>query len=77
MLGSPGAAVVGGALMLVDDYQGIGQVPIDLHAADVDIWLGGPLKWLCGGPGGCFLYVAPGIRERYAPAQMAMLDSER
>jgi kynureninase len=26
------------------------------------------LKWLCGGPGGCFLYVAPAVRETLAPA---------
>ena len=46
-----------GALLLVDGYQGIGQVPVDVHAADVDIYLGGPLKWLMGGPGLAYAYV--------------------
>ena len=26
------------------------------------------LKWLCGGPGGCFLYVSPNVSQRLAPA---------
>jgi len=34
----------------------------------VDFLTGGVLKWLCGGPGGCFLYVSPGVRDALAPA---------
>jgi kynureninase len=26
------------------------------------------LKWLCGGPGGCFLYVSPTVRDELKPA---------
>ncbi len=29
---------------------------------------GGVLKWLCGGPGGCFLYVADAVRETLEPS---------
>ncbi len=46
-----------GALLLVDAYQSAGQVPIDVHADDVDILTTGPLKWLLGGPGLAYLYV--------------------
>ncbi len=46
-----------GALLLVDAYQSAGQVPIDVRAADVDILITGPLKWLLGGPGLAYLYV--------------------
>jgi selenocysteine lyase/cysteine desulfurase len=46
-----------GALLLVDAYQGAGQVPIDVKAANVDILVTGPLKWLMGGPGLAYLYV--------------------
>jgi len=46
-----------GALLLVDAYQSAGQVPIDVKAADVDILVTGPLKWLMGGPGLAYLYV--------------------
>lgn len=46
-----------GSLCLVDDYQGTGQVPIDVKAADVDFLVTGGLKWLIGGPGVAYLYV--------------------
>ena len=56
-----------GALFLCDGYQGIGQVPVDVHAADVDIYIGGPLKWLLGGPGLSYLYVRGDLIERLEP----------
>lgn len=46
-----------GALSLIDGYQGAGQVALDVHEAEVDIYTTGPLKWLCGGPGLAYLYV--------------------
>jgi len=46
-----------GALSFVDDYHGIGIVPLDLHDLGCDIYAAGSLKWLCGGPGLVFLYV--------------------
>lgn len=56
-----------GALLLIDDYQGAGQVPIDVRSEDIDIWLGGPLKWLLGGPGLSYLYVRERLVERLRP----------
>ncbi len=46
-----------GALLLVDAYQSVGQVPVDVKASGADILTTGPLKWLLGGPGLCYLYV--------------------
>jgi len=46
-----------GALCLVDGYQAAGQLPVDVKAADVDIYISGGLKWLMGGPGIVFMYV--------------------
>ena len=46
-----------GTISLIDGYQGVGQVPVDVHAAGVDVYTSGPLKWLCGGPGLSYLYV--------------------
>jgi kynureninase len=46
-----------GALSFVDDYHGIGIVPLDLHDLGCDVYAAGSLKWLCGGPGLVFLYV--------------------
>ena len=45
-----------GALSFVDDYHGIGIVPLDLHDLGCDLYTAGTLKWLCGGPGMVFLY---------------------
>ena len=56
-----------GALVLLDIYQSIGTVPIDLQKLNADFAVGGCLKWLCGGPGACFLYVKPDIRESLKP----------
>ncbi|HEX6542751.1 MAG TPA: aminotransferase class V-fold PLP-dependent enzyme [Ktedonobacterales bacterium] len=53
-----------GALVLVDDYQGTGQIPLDVKALDVDFLVSGTLKWLMGGPGLAFIYV----REDRIPA---------
>jgi kynureninase len=45
-----------GSLSFVDDYHGIGIVPLDLHDLGCDLYTAGVLKWLCGGPGLAFLY---------------------
>ncbi len=45
-----------GAYSFVDDYHGIGIVPLDLHELGCDFYAAGVLKWLCGGPGLAFLY---------------------
>jgi len=52
-----GLAHAAGALMVVDGYQALGQIPVDVQADDVDVYMGGPLKWLLGGPGLCYMYV--------------------
>jgi kynureninase len=56
-----------GALFLVDAYQGIGQVPINLSASNIDIYIAGPLKWLLGGPGLAYLYVRASLIEKLTP----------
>lgn len=56
-----------GALFLVDAYQGIGQVPIALSGSNIDMYVGGPLKWLLGGPGLAYLYVRAELIGRLTP----------
>lgn len=56
-----------GALCLIDAYQGIGQLPTDVHASGVDFLVTGSLKWLLGGPGFAFLYVRRGLHDRLHP----------
>lgn len=45
-----------GALSFVDGYQGVGQLPVDVHALGLDFYCSGGLKWLLGGTGVTFLY---------------------
>ncbi len=56
-----------GALFVVDAYQSAGQVPIDVRAADADVLITGPLKWLLGGPGLAYLYVRSERIETLVP----------
>jgi kynureninase len=57
-----------GAVVSLDAYHSVGVVPVDVQALGTDFLTGGVLKWLCGGPGGCFLYASPEASARYAPA---------
>jgi kynureninase len=57
-----------GAMVSLDAFHSVGIVPVDVKRSGVDFLTGGVLKWLCGGPGGCFLYVAPSVRDTLAPA---------
>jgi len=56
-----------GALLLVDDYHGTGQVPIDVHETGIDMLVTGGLKWLLGGPGIAYLYVRDDVVRTLAP----------
>jgi selenocysteine lyase/cysteine desulfurase len=56
-----------GAYALIDGYQAAGQIPVDVHVAEVDFYCGGGLKWLLGGSGTAFLYVAPELILRLEP----------
>jgi kynureninase len=57
-----------GALLVLDAYQSVGALPVSVDSLGVDLLVGGVLKWLCGGPGGAFLYVSPELRKRLAPS---------
>src|SRR5690349_6278448 len=57
-----------GALVSLDAFHSVGVIPVDVKRIGVDFLTGGVLKWLCGGPGGCFLYAAPAASEHRAPA---------
>ena len=56
-----------GAYVVLDAFQSVGTVPIDVEKLNVDFLLGGCLKWLCGGPGACFLYVRPDLINKLNP----------
>ena len=56
-----------GALCLIDAYQSVGQIPVDVHDAGVDALVAGGLKWLLGGPGIVFLYMQQALARRLEP----------
>jgi kynureninase len=57
-----------GALVSLDSFHAVGVIPVDVVRSGVDFLTGGVLKWLCGGPGGCFLYAAPEVSAKVTPA---------
>jgi len=48
-----------GARVLLDVYHSLGVFPVDMTALGVDFMVGGSYKYLRGGPGACFLAIAP------------------
>jgi kynureninase len=56
-----------GAQVLLNGYHSVGVIPVDVTALNVDFYIGGTLKWLCGGPGGVFMYVRPDLLPTLEP----------
>lgn len=57
------ACHVRGARLLVDAYHAVGVFPVDVRAMRADFLIGGSYKYLRGGPGAAYLYIAPGMLE--------------
>ena len=57
-----------GALVSLDAFHSVGVMPVDVKTNGADFLTGGVLKWLCGGPGGCFTYARPETTARLEPA---------
>ena len=56
-----------GALMVVDGYQAAGALPVDVVALGADVYLGGSVKYLSGGPGNGWMHVAADVVDRLEP----------
>jgi kynureninase len=65
-----------GALSFVDDYHGLGIVPLDLHALGCDLYTAGVLMWMLGGPGLAFLYARRELLERLEPTVTGWFATE-
>jgi kynureninase len=66
-----------GAMVFLDVFQSIASVPIDVKALGVDAAVGGLLKWGCGGPGNCFLYVRPDLIATLVPTMVGWFSHKR
>lgn len=62
-----------GAYCLVDGYHAVGHLPVDVTALGVDFYVGGSVKWLCGGSGCCYLYIRPDLHDRLRPRDVGWL----
>ena len=56
-----------GALVVVDGYQAAGTLPVDVGALGCDVYLGGSVKYLSGGPGNGWMHVSPTLVDRLEP----------
>ena len=56
-----------GAHVVLDTFQSLGAVPVDVQALNTDFACGGVLKWLCGGAGTAYLYVRPDLGRKLKP----------
>jgi kynureninase len=66
-----------GATTVIDGYQAVGAIPVAVRNLGIDVYIGGCLKWLCGGPGAAFLWVDPAIRARWEPRLTGWMAHER
>jgi kynureninase len=58
-----------GALVLLDSFQAVGAIPIDVRELDVDFVVGGTLKYLLGSAGLAFLYCRAELLDSITPIQ--------
>lgn len=65
-----------GAHVILDCYQSIGTVPLDVVDLGVSFATGGSVKYVCGGPGAAWLYVRPDLIEKFAPRVTGWFGNE-
>jgi selenocysteine lyase/cysteine desulfurase len=65
-----------GAMVLLDCYQSVGSVDIDVKALDVDFAVGGMLKYLLGTAGIGFLYVRDSLVRSLQPIHTGWFAQE-
>jgi selenocysteine lyase/cysteine desulfurase len=65
-----------GALVLLDSFQAVGAIPIDVRDLDADFVAGGTLKYLLGSAGLAFLYCRAGLLAHITPTQTGWFADE-
>lgn len=65
-----------GALVMVDTYQTLGTMPIDVKQLKVDFLVGGVLKYLLASAGLAFLYVRDKLIPPLKPTSMGWFSQE-
>jgi kynureninase len=65
-----------GAHVILDCYQSIGTVPLDVVDLGVSFACGGSVKYVCGGPGAAWLYVRKDLVEQFSPRVTGWFGNE-
>lgn len=65
-----------GVFSVLDLAQSAGAVPVDLKAWRPDFAVGTAVKYLCGGPGACFLWTQKETAALCAPADVGWFSHE-
>ncbi len=65
-----------GAHVILDCYQSIGVLPLDVVDLGVSFACGGSVKYVCGGPGAAWLYVRKDLIESFAPRVTGWFGNE-
>ena len=65
-----------GAISIVDVAQSLGVVPVDVTKWDADFVIGTGVKFLCFGPGACFLYAADHMLPKCNPLDVGWFSHE-
>lgn len=65
-----------GAVSIVDVAQSLGAVPVDVAGWDADFVIGTGVKFLCFGPGACFLYVSDRMLLKCEPLDVGWFSHE-
>jgi L-cysteine/cystine lyase len=68
------------ALVLLDGAQGLGAVPVDVHALGCDFYAAAGQKWLCGPDGSGCLYARRELADELLPpwpSYMSLADASR
>ena len=65
-----------GAHVLLDCYQSLGAMPVDIVDIGASFACGGFLTFLCGGPGAAWLYVRKDLIETFEPRITGWMANE-
>ncbi len=65
-----------GAHVVLDCYQSVGTIPVDVVDLGVSFACGGSVKYLCGGAGCAYLYVRKDLIEEFEPRLTGWFGNE-
>lgn len=65
-----------GAHVILDCYQSVGTLPLDVVDLGASFACGGSVKYLCGGPGAAWLYVRKDLIEAFSPRVTGWFGNE-